>query len=130
MKSTTIVIIVVGILVGGIFILSKGSPNTNNNASSIGNVSVINGKQLVQLNAKGGYQPRVSTATAGLPTVLRFNTNGTFDCSSSIRIPSMGVSKILPASGVTDIDLGVPKEGTLQGSCGMGMYPFEINFQN
>jgi hypothetical protein len=42
----------------------------------------------------------------------------------------MNISKILPQSGTTDIDLGSPKLGTIQGTCGMGMYPFEINFSS
>jgi len=86
-------------------------------------------KQIIEITAKGGYNPRVSTAKAGIPTILRINTNGTFDCSSSIRIPSLGISKYLPQSGVTDIDLGINQTGTLYGSCGMGMYPFQINFE-
>jgi plastocyanin domain-containing protein len=41
----------------------------------------------------------------------------------------MNFFKSLPQSGVTDIDLSSQKSGTLQGTCGMGMYPFEIEFQ-
>ena len=68
-------------------------------------------------------------AQSGVPTILRINTNGTFDCSSSIRIPSMNIQKNLPQSGVTEIDLGTNEKGILKGSCGMGMYPFQIEFQ-
>ena len=89
----------------------------------------ISEPQIVEIQAKGGYTPRKSIAKAGVPTIIRFNTNGTFDCSSSVRIPSMSIYKSLPMSGTTDIDLGVQKVGTLNGSCGMGMYPFEIEFQ-
>ena len=85
--------------------------------------------QIIEITAKGGYTPRVSIAKAGIPTILRFNTNGTFDCSSSVRIPSLDIFKYLPQSGTTDIDLGIQSAGTLNGSCGMGMYPFEIQFQ-
>jgi plastocyanin domain-containing protein len=94
------------------------------------NVSIVDGKQIIEINARGGYQPRKSIAKAGIPTVIRFNTRGTFDCSSSVRIPSLGISKSLPQTGLTDIDIGSGKLGTLQGSCGMGMYPFEIDFRN
>ena len=130
MKATAISIIVVGLLISGVILYTKNSggvefaPTTNNN------VSMVNGKQVVEIRAKGGYLPRVSVAKAGLPTVLRFNTNGTFDCSSSVRIPSMNLSKVLPQNGSTDIDLGVQQVGTLLGFCGMGMYRFEINFQS
>ena len=94
------------------------------------NVRIIDGKQIIEIRAKGGYQPRQSLAKAGLPTILRFDTNGTFDCSSSVRIPSLNISQILPQSGSTDIDIGNPKTATLYGTCGMGMYPFEVDFQS
>lgn len=96
---------------------------------NINNVSVVDGKQIIEIKAKGGYRPTHSIAKAGLPTILRINTNGTFDCSSSVRIPSMGIGQNLPLSGTTDIDLGTQKVATLQGTCGMGMYPFDIKFQ-
>jgi plastocyanin domain-containing protein len=94
------------------------------------NVTIVDGKQIVEINAKGGYFPRISQAKADIPTIIRFNTSNTFDCSASIRIPSVGVSKILPNTGSTDIDIGVQKAGKFRGSCGMGMYPFEIEFVN
>ena len=131
MKSTIISIIVALLLIGGAMVLSGNNSGTaNTGGASANNVSVVNGQQIVTINTKGGYQPQKSTAKAGLPTVLRFVTNGTFDCSSSIRIPSLGLSKILPQSGNTDIDAGTPQVGVLQGTCGMGMYRFEVNFQS
>ncbi len=136
MKSTIISIVVVIILVGGAiyFTSNRNQPqdqnlSQNEQKQNIKNVAVVDGKQIIEISAKGGYTPRVSIAASGIPTILRFNTKGTFDCSSSVRIPSMNIGKILPNSGITDIDLGVQKAGTLQGVCGMGMYPFEIQFQ-
>lgn len=73
--------------------------------------------------------PKKSVVKAGVRTSLRINTKGTFDCSSSVRIPSMNISKNLPPSGVTDIDLGILSLGTVYGTCSMGMYPFEIEVE-
>jgi len=92
------------------------------------NITMEGEKQVVMIDAKGGYFPEVSVAKAGVPTIVRFNTTGTFDCSASVRIPHMHVSEVLPQSGTTDIDLGVQQVGPLEGSCGMGMYPFSITF--
>ena len=132
MKATTIAIIIsVGILVGAL-ILSQGNSNTTLQpvtAPAENNVRIENGKQIIEVNVRGGYTPRKSIAQAGIPTVLRFNTANTFDCSASIRIPSLGISQILPQTGATDVDLGTQQAGPLQGSCGMGMYPFEVNFE-
>jgi plastocyanin domain-containing protein len=129
MKATIISIIVAVVLIGGAFMLTKGgSDNTPTVAAN--NVSVVDGTQIIEISAKGGYQPRKSIAKAGIPTIIRFDTKGTFDCSSSVRIPSMNISKNLPQTGSTDIDIGDSKLGTLKGSCGMGMYPFEVEFQS
>jgi plastocyanin domain-containing protein len=108
------------VLIGTILILKNKAPQSKNYMEiPVNNVSIVDGKQIITINAKGGYQPRKSV-----------NTNGTFDCSASIRIPSMNISKILPQTGSTDIDIGVNQVGTLQGSCGMGMYPFEVEFKD
>ena len=124
MKSTVISILVASFLIGGAVLFSRGG-----SISIANNVTVINGKQIIEIKAKGGYQPRKSIAKAGVPTLLRFDTNGTFDCSSTVRIPSLSISKSLPQTGVTDIDIGSQQVAILNGTCGMGMYPFEVDFQ-
>jgi len=129
MKATIISIIVAVVLIGGAFAFTRGGSFPSDTAPA-NNVTVVDGKQIIEIRAKGGYQPRKSVAKAGIPTVIRFNTNGTFDCSSSVRIPSMNISKSLPQSGSIDIDIGIQKVATLKGTCGMGMYPFEVEFQS
>lgn len=137
-KNTIISIVVAGALIIFALVLTSGKTNNQNNNSNNGgatqetpvnNVSVVDGKQIIEIQAKGGYTPRKSIAKAGIPTILRMNTSGTFDCSSSVRIPSLNIFKSLPQSGSTDIDLSAQNAGTINGSCGMGMYPFEITFQ-
>lgn len=92
------------------------------------NVSVVDGVQIVALRAKGGYSPKASVAEAGIPTIIRFSTNGTYDCSAAVSIPSLKVQTLLVPSGTSEVDIGTPEAGTLRGSCSMGMYPFEIEF--
>jgi len=61
---------------------------------------------------------------------LKISTNGTYDCSSSLVIPSLNYRKFLQPTGVEEIT--IPKDkaiGKLRGLCGMGMYSFEIRFQ-
>ena len=132
MNKTTISILVGAVLIALAILLARSDirQSKQTEQKSVNNVSIVDGKQIIEIKAKGGYVPRASVAKAGLPTVLRFNTNGTFDCSASVRIPSMSISKLLPQTGSTDIDLGVQKVGVLQGSCGMGMYPFTVDFQS
>lgn len=132
MKTTT-TIIGIGALVAIVIMMASRSPviqnNTSQDVGSVQNVILVDGTQIIEIKTRGGYTPRVSVAQASVPTIIRFTTNGTFDCSSSVRIPSMNISKVLPRSGSIDIDIGIQKAGILQGSCGMGMYPFEIEFQ-
>lgn len=123
-------LIAVALVVGVALITPRNSKINDDVTTAVNNVTILDGKQIINFRAKGGYQPRQSVAKAGIPTILRFNTSGTFDCSSSVRIPSLDISKFLPQSGVTDIDIGVPSAGLFKGTCGMGMYPFEIDFQN
>lgn len=91
---------------------------------------LIDGKQFIDISAKGGYSPRVVTAKAGVPTVLRVTTNGTFDCSASVVIPKLSYQRFLQPSAVEEISITAEQaQGTLQGLCSMGMYNFQIKFQ-
>lgn len=134
--------IVVIVIVSGIILFRQGEGGMDTQdrlisdgsadqikAKSASNVSVVDGKQIVEISVKGGYQPKKSMAKAGIPTILRFTTNSTFDCSSSITLPSLKVSKILPNTGSTDIEIGTQQASTLQGTCSMGMYSFSVVFE-
>ncbi len=116
------------LLILGAIVASKNQ-SLENTGENINNVTIVDGKQIIELNAKGGYSPRKSIAQANIPTIIRFETSGTFDCSSAVRIPSMNINKTLPPTGTEDIDIGVQPVSTFKGSCGMGMYPFEIEFK-
>jgi plastocyanin domain-containing protein len=132
MNKTASIIITLALIVGIGIVFMSGSKSkntdTNSQVSQFQNVEIKDGVQYVTIDAKGGYSPRVSTAKAGIPTKLIVKTNGTYDCSASLAIRSIGYQKILPQTGEETIDLGTPKAGPLQGVCGMGMYSFSINF--
>ncbi len=127
MNKTALIILSIALLfVFGFIFWGNGSSRP----ASLQNVEIKNGIQYVRINAKGGYSPSVSTAKAGIPTKLIVDTNNTFDCSSALVIRSLGFQKILPKTGETEIDIGTPKAGEpLNGLCGMGMYSFEVNFE-
>ncbi len=130
MKQTALSIIVVGIIVAGAVFLTPSKVQPTTDGAPINNVTLVDGKQVIDITARGGYSPRKSTAKAGVPTILRFSTSGTYDCSSSLRIPSLDVNRNLPPTGITEIVIENPSVGVLDGTCGMGMYPFEIDFQS
>jgi len=130
MKAGIISLIVAAILLGGAVLLVGGrSTQIPGPEEAASNVSVVDDTQVIMLDAKGGYSPKVTMANANTPTVIRVRTNGTFDCSSALTIPSIGYSGNLPPSGETDITLAPQEAGaTLDGLCAMGMYSFQIRF--
>lgn len=93
-------------------------------------VSFSEGRQLIDIRAKGGYLPRIISAKAGLPTILRMKTNNTYDCSASLVIPNLFYQNFLPPTGITEIEISADQaRGTLRGLCSMGMYGFRIDFK-
>ena len=118
---TLALVVVIGIIFFG------GNNQTKNDQAQ--SVEIRDGVQYIRISAGGGYSPQVTNAKGGIPTKLIVKTNGTYDCSSSLVIRSIGFQKILPQNGDTEIDIGTPKAGEpLRGTCGMGMYSFLINF--
>ena len=135
-NKTALVILIVGLVVsvGIIFLGNSGGSSTTNTYNApikqVQNSEIRDGVQYITINAKGGYSPRVSTGKADIPTKLIVKTDGTYDCSASLSIRSVGFQKILARTGEETIDLGIPKTGEpITGVCGMGMYNFEINFK-
>ena len=129
MNKTVLIIITLGLVVGIGIVFWGGAKSDNSSSQAVENSEIKDGVQYITVNAKGGYSPRASTAKAGIPTKLIVKTNGTYDCSASLAIHSIGFQKILLQTGETEIDIGTPKVGgPLQGVCGMGMYNFVINF--
>src|SRR3989339_1654844 len=131
MNKTALSIITSGLIIG-VGIIFLGGPISGSETASTEpgqNIEIRDGVQYVTIDAKGGYFPRVSSAQAGIPTKLIVKTDGTYDCSASLAIHSIGYQKILPQTGETEIDIGTQKSGeTLQGVCGMGMFSFQIKF--
>ncbi len=105
--------------------------NTNSKDAQItDNVTTLeDGKQMITIDAKGGYSPQNTNAKANIPTLLQIKTKFTMDCSSSLVIPSLKFRKVLPVSGGTIIEVPPQPAGTsIRGLCSMGMYSFNLNF--
>lgn len=114
------------LLIGGAIVLTQRPAEES---ATNTNVRIENGQQIVEINAKGGYSPRTTTVQAGMPTILKVKTEGTYDCSSALTILALNYRKTLAATEVTDIEIPAQEAGTsIQGVCAMGMYNFSINF--
>jgi plastocyanin domain-containing protein len=123
------IIVTTVLLFGGVFVLLSGSSDSKNGTQNKASVASTDskGNQVIELTAKTGYTPKVSTAQANKPITLRVSTKGTYDCSSGVNIAKLGISKQLPADGTTDIQIPSQTAGTtINGTCSMGMYNFQI----
>ena len=128
-KITVISILAATLLIGGAVMFSGANNSGAGTKDMASNVSIVDGQQVITITAKGGYSPRVTMAQAGLPTIIKVNTQGTFDCSSGLTSPSLGINKNLPPSRETAIAVPSQKAGaTVRGLCVMGMYSFAVNF--
>jgi len=128
--KTLISLAVSAVLIGWAFWVVSPQSNAGGDTPVAPTAIIVDGKQVVDITAKGGYSPRVVVAKAGVPTLLRVRTNGTFDCSASVVIPKLSYQKFLQPSAVEEIPISAEQaQGTLQGLCSMGMYNFQIKFQ-
>jgi len=90
----------------------------------------VNGVQQININVLGnGYSPNFFAAQAGKPIRLVMVSNGTYGCTRSFTIPSLGFRTILPETGQVPIDIPAQQAGTLYFTCGMGMYGGAIVIQ-
>jgi Cu+-exporting ATPase len=129
-KSVIISLVISIVLIGWAFWLVSSKPSTDTEVATAPTAVIVDGTQVIDITAKGGYSPRVVTAKAGVPTVLRMNTKGTFDCSASLVIPKLSYQKFLQPTAIEEIPITAEQaQGTLQGLCSMGMYNFQIKFE-
>ena len=88
------------------------------------------GRQSLAVLARGGYFPVTATAKAGVASILRIYTRETYDCSRAFVLPALKLRRVLPPTGVVEIEIPPQAGGTtLFGVCSMGMYRFAIAFE-
>ncbi len=124
MKPIVISLVITAAIIGGAVMLV-----TDNRVASTANVTQENEMQVVAINVRGDYQPRLTEAKAGVPTVLRMATQGVLSCALALSVPAAGFEQNLPSTGTMDIPLPPQKVGSsIKGICSMGMYNFEVKF--
>ncbi len=85
--------------------------------------TMVAGAQVFDINVlQTGYNPDAVKAKVGQPLVLNLKTNGISGCTSVFKMPKMGISKVLPPTGTTQVQITPDKPGMLVWTCGMGMY--------
>ena len=69
-----------------------------------------------------GYNPNSIQVRAGTPVKLNLITNGNYACTSVFRIPTLGITKTLPATGTDSVEFTPQNPGKITWTCSMGMY--------
>ncbi len=81
-----------------------------------------NGYQVVRMTVnRNGYNPNVFSLKKGIPVKWVINGENVFGCQGYLVVPKLGIQKTL-AYGENTIEFTPEKEGTINFSCGMGMY--------
>ncbi|MBI2632517.1 cupredoxin domain-containing protein [Candidatus Pacearchaeota archaeon] len=120
MKNTTMLaMMILLIIAGGIFIISRGS--TNSDGKNGETVAVIEGDaQKITLGTKNlNYYPNTIKVTEGKPVELTLDESVT-GCLRSFTIKDLGVSKYARTPN-EKIVFTPTKKGTFTFACSMGM---------
>jgi plastocyanin domain-containing protein len=127
-KYISFLIICSGIAIS-LLIFAFSNKNETIESHDKDNVKIENGIQEINIDTRLGYKPLKTKAKSGIPTKINFQTDSTFDCSLALRIPDIKYAKNLKPTGTESVDLGTSTAGKLYGTCSMGMYYFEIDFE-
>ncbi len=129
-KHIAVSIVISVLIIAGAMVYVGAGRDEGGEPAATNVVSVVDGRQIIDIAARGGYSPRKIAAKAGIPTVLRVTTKNTYDCSVALTIPKLDYKKFLGSTAVTDIPVSAEQAtGTLRGLCSMGMYSFSVDFQ-
>jgi sulfite exporter TauE/SafE len=98
-------------------VIDAAAPPQSTRAQAVGDA------QEVTINVGDhGYVPNNLIAVSGKPLKLVMVTDESYSCARAFTIPSLGIRKVLPVTGRTEIDIPSQSPGPLYFSCSMGMY--------
>jgi uncharacterized protein len=122
-------VVAVGVLILGLYYVTNflsiygvnlGFNQVNKEATT--GVKTENGKQILNMDVvTNGYIPNYFSIKKGVPTKWIINGKNVFGCQGYFVVPSLGISKALN-EGENLIEFTPAETGTINFSCGMGMY--------
>src|SRR5262245_40174965 len=83
--------------------------------------AVTDGVREAGIVVRGGYEPAVVRASAGVPLRLVFDRQEDGDCSSRVVFPSLGINRWLAPHARTAVDVPTTAPGAFEFACGMNM---------
>lgn len=85
-------------------------------------VQTRDGRQVIDVIVKGGYQPATIMVKAGQPVRLNFTRREASTCGEEVVLPQFGKRAHLPENKSVPIELTPEKPGEYEFTCGMSMY--------
>ena len=74
-----------------------------------------------------GYKADINTLKLGVPVKLILKSSNVTSCARAFTIPDLNYFKILPGTGIEEIEFTPTKLGNLTYTCSMGMYSGSFN---
>ena len=132
--ASVLVVLIALTSLNGALVLAESKYSFNNWAWAFRQVFLSNSdtslNQNITINvASNGYSPKNFAVKSGQPVTLNLVTQNSRSCTNDFNIPSLGVRKILPPTGNTQITFTPQNRGPLAFTCGMGMYTGTIDVQ-
>ena len=84
--------------------------------------SKVNGVQKNEIEANGGYSPRVVMLEKGVPAQLTITRTDKSNCLKEIVFSDFGIKRTLPLDEPVEIEIDTSKAGEFNYACGMNMY--------
>ena len=88
---------------------------------SAATASTADGRQSVEIEVRGGYNPGTVRVKRGVPLRLVFSRQEDSSCSEEVLIPALRVKRFLPPFAKTAVDVTPTEAGTFEITCGMAM---------
>jgi len=125
-KTIAVLIVIIGIYYFGNFLSLNGIvlsflPGERAVVNDF-NVKLENGVQVVRMTVdRSGYTPNFFTIKKGVPVKWLIDGKDVYGCQAFFVVPSLGVQRQLK-SGENVIEFTPKEAGTINFSCGMGMF--------
>ena len=120
--SVSLVTILGGMRLLGSTIGMGGSGSAATEASILGEPESATLQEASIQAETGAYTPNVVKLRSGIPTRLSLTTENNVGCTRAFTIPSLGIEKMLPATGSEVVELPPMDPGKVVFTCSMGMY--------
>ncbi len=118
-------VIAVLIIIIGIFPLINILPKKQTRVDRT-NVKVESGVQIIKMDVdSSGYSPNLFTIKKDIPVRWLINGKNVYGCQAAFVVPALGVQKTLQP-GENKIEFTAKEAGTINFSCGMGMFRGQI----